>query len=1297
MKNYHLKMLILPVLLLLILSNTGSAVGQNNRTEDEGGLANEYVHGELLVKFKAGTKEVLKQNVHKKQGSQKIKEFPRLNIHHVKLREGVSVEDVLEEFRADPSVEYAEPNYIVSISIIPNDPLFNTLWGLYNTGQNGGVPGADINMVPAWDITTGRNDVVVAVIDTGLDYNHPDLFGNVWANQAEDSGIAYLDDDGNHYVDDIFGIDPFNQTSDPVDDNGHGTHVAGTIGAANNGIGVVGINWNVKIMACKFLSSGGWGYTSDAIECLEYVRAMKERGVNVVATNNSWGGVSYSQSLYDAIDAQRQDGILFIAAAGNSAYDNDTSPFYPADFNLPNVISTAATDRYDARAWFSNYGRRTVHVGAPGMDIVSLRATGTDMYGHGLNFIPPGDPNAAYYIASGTSMAAPHVTGLAALIKSQDMTRDWRAIKNLIISGGENTSSMEGITITGKRCSAYGSLNCVNSPVFSALEYPWTISAGVPVTVSALSINCALPLGPVTMTSSSGETIGLYDAGVAPDLAAGDGIFATAWTPSGSEHYITISSPLGTEKIGYPVTIVTDTLPDGSRDVPYSQTIQVSGGFPPYTWSVTSGSLPTGLTLDGLSGVISGTPLSGGTFDFTLQARDSQADEDSKPFRIIVHDLVFPITATAGSGGSISPAGIKWVYRDGSQTYMITPYKGYYVEEVLVDGGSVGAVTTYTFTNVTSPHTISASFGLNPTVTITASAGPNGTISPFGSVPVVMGMSQSFSITPLAGYGVTGVVVDGVSIGARSGYTFSNVQTAHTISASFGPTIKATAGTGGSISPLGTSYLTNGDDKTYTIRPNTGYHIADVLVDGGSVGAVTTYTFTNVTSPHTISASFGLNPTVTITASAGPNGTISPFGSVPVVMGMSQSFSITPLAGYGVTGVVVDNVSIGPRSAYTFSNVQAPHSISASFGPTIKATAGTGGSISPSGTSILTSGANKTYTIKPKTGYHIMDVLVDGGSVGAVTTYTFTNVTSPHTISASFGLNPTVTITASAGPNGTISPFGSVPVVMGMSQSFSITPLAGYGVTGVVVDGVSIGARSGYTFSNVQTAHTISASFGPTIKATAGTGGSISPLGTSYLTNGDDKTYTIRPNTGYHIADVLVDGGSVGAVTTYTFTNVTSPHTISASFGLNPTVTITASAGPNGTISPFGSVPVVMGMSQSFSITPLAGYGVTGVVVDNVSIGPRSAYTFSNVQAPHSISASFGPTIKATAGTGGSISPSGTSILTSGANKTYTIKPKTGYHIMDVLVDGSSVGAVTTYTFTNVTTPHTISATFALN
>lgn len=581
-----------------------------------------YKDGEILVKFRPGISESAKNNLHKKHKAEKKNEFSSLRIHHVRIKKWMGVEEAIKLYKSDSTVEYAEPNFTLKAFNTPNDPLFNELWGLYNTGQTGGTSGADIKALEAWNIAAGNTNVVVAVIDSGIDYTHADITWNLWTNSGEIPNDG-IDNDGNGYVDDVYGIDTFNHDADPIDDHGHGTHVAGTIGAVgNNTLGVVGINWNVKIMACKFLGSYGYGYTDGAIECLDYIKALRDRGVTVIATNNSWGGGGYSQALYDAIN--QQQNILFIAAAGNGSIDNDENEAYPANYELPNVISVAATDHNDNMAYFSQYGRRSVHVGAPGVDIVSLRANGTDIYGDGQHFIPAGDPNAAYYRASGTSMATPHVTGLAALIKSEDMSRDWKAIKNLILTGGDTIASMDETTIMGKRINAYGSLGCTDSPAFSILKYPATLSVGTTVTLSALSINCESSSGPVTVTTALGETIYISDDGVSPDFAAGDGIFTGTWTPSREVERLTFSSPAGTETIVTPALVISAYLPEGNLRIPsYNHTLTSRGGLAPYSWSIISGTLPQGLSFNGSTGNISGNVTTTGQTQLTVQVTDS--------------------------------------------------------------------------------------------------------------------------------------------------------------------------------------------------------------------------------------------------------------------------------------------------------------------------------------------------------------------------------------------------------------------------------------------------------------------------------------------------------------------------------------------------------------------------------------------------------------------------------------------------------------------------------------------------
>ncbi|OGW26073.1 MAG: hypothetical protein A2X59_10810 [Nitrospirae bacterium GWC2_42_7] len=472
----------------------------------------------IIVKFRESVSETTITNLHKSIKTMKIKKFKHLKkLQVIDLPAGLSVKDAIETYKKNSNVLYAEPDYIVNALTTPNDPSFSSQWALHNTGQDGGTVDADIDAPEAWDITTGSRNVVVAVVDTGIDYNHQDLSANMWRNEADCNNNG-IDDDGNGYVDDCYGIDTFNYDSDPMDDYNHGTHVAGIIGAVgNNGNGISGVNWEVSIMACKFINSEGWGYLSGAIDCLEYIQTMKERGVNIIATNNSWGGFGYTDSLREAINQQLQAGILFIAAAGNSNEDNDHYSEFPASYHIPNFISVAAIDYSNKSATFSNSGRHSVHLFAPGVDILSS-TIGND-----------------YEVFSGTSMAAPHVTGVAALLKAQDLSRDWKAIKNLILTSGDDILDLR-VTITQKKLNAYRSLTCSNSILYSRLLPTGKAIFGVvgtPIDLSVLHINCAVPNGEVIVTVTSGnENISLHDDGIGTDEASGDGIYSGQWTPS---------------------------------------------------------------------------------------------------------------------------------------------------------------------------------------------------------------------------------------------------------------------------------------------------------------------------------------------------------------------------------------------------------------------------------------------------------------------------------------------------------------------------------------------------------------------------------------------------------------------------------------------------------------------------------------------------------------------------------------------------------------------------------------------
>jgi hypothetical protein len=350
------------------------------------------------------------------------------------------------------------------------------------------------------------------------------------------------------------------------------------------------------------------------------------------------------------------------------------------------------------------------------------------------------------------------------------------------------------------------------------------------------------------------------------------------------------------------------------------------------------------------------------------------------------------------------------------------------------------------------------------------------------------------------------------------------------------------------------SSYTSGEEVTLQAVPNAGYSFVNWSGDlSGSSNPVTIV----MNSDKSVTANFTIN-TYTITASTGSGGQISPSGSTQVSSGNSQAYTISANAGYHIADVLVDGSSVGAVSSYTFTNVTANHTIAVSFAVntyTITASAGSGGQISPSGSTQVSSGSSQAYTISANAGYHIADVLVDGSSVGVVSSYTFTNVTANHTIAVSFAVN-TYTITASASSGGQISPSGSTQVSSGGSQVYTISANTGYHIANVLVDGSSVGVVSSYNFTNITANHTIAATFAIntyTITASAGSGGQISPVGTTQVNAGDSQTYTITANAGYHVANVLVDGGSIGAVSSYTFTNVTRNHTISASFDIDET------------------------------------------------------------------------------------------------------------------------------------------------
>jgi len=439
-------LLMFALLLGVTFVGDNTKVGAQTRQPQKKTDRIEFAPDKILVMPKKGASLSALDFEHVSSGAVVETTFSRMgNLQVVKLPKGLSVADALIRYSKNPNVEYAEPDYIYHTTqqqVFPND-YSTALWGLHNTGQNNGVADADIDAPEAWALRTDASQIVVGVIDTGIDYNHQDLAANMWRNPGEIPGNG-IDDDGNGYIDDVFGINAITNSGNPWDDQYHGTHVAGTVGAVgDNGIGLAGVAWNVKLMALKFLSSSGSGSSSDAIKCIDYAIS---KGVDVL--NNSWGGGGYSQALYDAIMRARNAGILFVAAAGNSNVNNDTANFYPASYQIDNVLAVASTDRTDARSSFSNYGYLRVGLGAPGSNIYSTY------------------PNNNYNTISGTSMASPHVAGAAAMVLAHrpELTTHQSVIQHLMMST-DPINSMRDVTVSGGRLNLYRALSGDLRPV----------------------------------------------------------------------------------------------------------------------------------------------------------------------------------------------------------------------------------------------------------------------------------------------------------------------------------------------------------------------------------------------------------------------------------------------------------------------------------------------------------------------------------------------------------------------------------------------------------------------------------------------------------------------------------------------------------------------------------------------------------------------------------------------------------------------------------------------------------------
>ncbi|HEY0174586.1 MAG TPA: S8 family serine peptidase [Pyrinomonadaceae bacterium] len=440
----------------VVVSTTEAPAAPRAAEESEEGFDSE---AEVLVRFKPGVSDERMAEIAASLGDRVEDEIESVEgLASIDDLDDEEAAEVAAEYAALPEVEYAEPNFRVSVGPLeshsirerfvsrlplgaPNDPLFAEQWGLVNTGQREGRAEADISALAAWQKTQGSKKVVVAVLDSGIDYRHPDLAGNMWHRPAD---LEMYFDEQLGIVDDYDGFSALGEVRDPMDENGHGTHCAGIVGAeGDNNLGVAGVNWKVEIMPLKFMGRGGFGSTKDAIEAINYVIARKKDGVNVRVISASWGSQSRSRALEDVIRKAGEADILFVAAAGNDGADADRRPHYPSGYKLPNVISVAALDRKDQLASFSNYGAKGVHLAAPGKEILSTWLNG------------------AYEEHSGTSMATPFVAGVAGLVLSVDQNLSVAELRERLFGTVDKLDALRGKIVTGGRVNAARAVGAV--------------------------------------------------------------------------------------------------------------------------------------------------------------------------------------------------------------------------------------------------------------------------------------------------------------------------------------------------------------------------------------------------------------------------------------------------------------------------------------------------------------------------------------------------------------------------------------------------------------------------------------------------------------------------------------------------------------------------------------------------------------------------------------------------------------------------------------------------------------------
>ncbi len=920
---------------------------------------------EVIVKFRPGT-PIAHQASFEAGADLDARETMR---HAVRYRSrSRDVASLLTELRGRADVEYAEPNYRVYAQAIPNEPAnqFATQWALKNNGikingHGGALAGADTSATLAWDLTTGGTATVVAVLDTGIFYTHPDLAANVWSAPAD-----YTVNIGGSAITCAAGTHGFNvqaMTCDPLDDaaSSHGTHVSGTIGAVgNNSLGVSGMNWTASIMGVKMLDGGGNGTIVDAINAIEFVvQARHALGINanVRVLSNSWGfGSTASLALKDAIDKADNNEMLFVVAAGNSGTDHDLTASYPSSFRTPNMIVVAATDAADVMWGFSDYGATTVDLAAPGMDIISTLR------------------NNSYGYLTGTSMAAPHVSGVAALMLSLDPELSVASLTSGIVNNTDALASLTGLVITGGRLNAYKAVSSVATPASAnfrldlsttdqqavypqgVASYGLSLSAANGFTGTALLSASGLPAGataafaPASLTGSGTSLLSVTADASTPAgvytliLSATDGVHTHSLTADLTVLAIpdfTLASAIASQTVNQGVTAnytISTTVTNGFAGI---STLTLTG-LPAGT---TASFMPTSITGAGSSTLsVTTTPATPpGTYTLTVTATSGN----------LVHSTDLTITVTAPDFVLGATSGSQSVMQGTTASYVIvsTALNGFSgVTTLSVSGLPGGAVASFAPTSITG--------GGSTTLTITTTAA-----TPAGA--------YTLAVTASSGSLVHTTTLP-LTVIAMPDFSFSAIASSQTItvgnSASYTLSTTALNSFTGSVA-LAVTGLPTGAVANFTPATFTGSGTANLNVTTATTTPPGTYLLT-VTAT---SAALVHSTVLTLTVNPAPGYTLA---ATPATQ--------TLTSGKSATVTIVESATGGFADTVVLSITGLPPGVTAVFSPASLSAA------------TLSSTLTLTSTTVAKQGTYTLNVSGSSGTISKTATIVLTLKNTQH-------------------------------------------------------------------------------------------------------------------------------------------------------------------------------------------------------------------------------------------------------------------------------------------------------------